>query len=127
LLAFVVIHGGVGGRGKVDALNDYVGPKVVDLTFFPNFVDVMRRILVQDNTRMSPVDMPQRHVPSCLPQVCSSTHKVLLAMMFFGSSNGGGSVSSNVRLGSIEVWRQLLALTSAENLRNGSDIFYLLG
>jgi hypothetical protein len=43
-----------------------VGPKVVDLPFFSDFIDGRRRVLVQDSTGISPIDVPQRHVASCV-------------------------------------------------------------
>ena len=41
-----------------------LGPEVVDLPFFSDFVDGRQQILVQDSTGTSPVDVPQRHVPA---------------------------------------------------------------
>jgi hypothetical protein len=43
-----------------------VGLEVVDLSLFVDLVDGMRRIRVQDSTRTSPVDVPQRYLPCYL-------------------------------------------------------------
>jgi hypothetical protein len=53
-LAFIIIRDDVGSWGDVVSLEWDVGPEVVDLPFFFDFVDRRRRILVQDNTGMSP-------------------------------------------------------------------------
>ena len=43
-LTFVAFHGGVDGRGEVDALEQgYVGPKIVDMSSYPDFVNEMLR------------------------------------------------------------------------------------
>jgi hypothetical protein len=60
-----------------------VGLKVVVLSLFSDSVDGMRWILVEDSMGMSPVDVPQRHVPCYLQRPCSSTHKVSLARTLF--------------------------------------------
>ena len=51
-----------------------------------------------------PVDVPQRHVPRCLQQACSSTHKVSLAMVLFWILQRWRlGVSSCVRLGGVGI------------------------
>ena len=54
-----------------------------------------------------PVDVPQRHVPCCVQQICSSTHKALLAMVLFWIFQWWRlDVSSSVRLGDVGVKRR---------------------
>jgi hypothetical protein len=49
-LAFIVIHDSAGARARWMLWSEDVGPEVVDLSSFHDFVDGMRRFLVQDNT-----------------------------------------------------------------------------
>jgi hypothetical protein len=58
-----------------------VDPEVVNLSFFSDFVDGRRRVLVQDSMGTSPIDVPQRRVPSCVQQAYSLTHKASVAML----------------------------------------------
>jgi hypothetical protein len=44
--AFVVIHDGVGGRARWMLWSEDIGQKLVDLSFFPDFVDEMLWIFV---------------------------------------------------------------------------------
>jgi hypothetical protein len=76
-----------------------------------------------------PVDVPQRHVPRCLQQACSSTHNAPLAMVLFWIWQWRRlGVSSNVRLdGGVGVWRWPLVSASAEKPRDSSEFFYPLG
>jgi hypothetical protein len=76
----------------------------------------------------SPVDVPQRHVPRCLQQACSSTQKALLAMVFLWIWQWWRlDVSSDVRLGGVGVWRQPLVSASAGKPRDGFVFCYPLG
>jgi hypothetical protein len=80
---------------------------MVVLLLFSDFVNGMQRILFQDSMGTSSVDVPQRHVPRCLQQACSSTHKAWLAMVVFWIWQWWRfGVSSKARLGGIEVWRR---------------------
>jgi hypothetical protein len=75
-----------------------------------------------------PVDVPQRHVSCCLQQTCSSTHKALLAMVLLWIWQWWRlDVSSNVCLNGVGCWRRPLASVSAENSKDSSIFFYLLG
>jgi hypothetical protein len=75
-----------------------------------------------------PVDVPQRHVPRCLQQTCSSTQKALLAMVLFWIWQWWRlDISSDVRLGDVGVWRRRPVLASAEKLRDDFIFFYPLG
>jgi hypothetical protein len=74
-----------------------------------------------------PVDMPQRHVPCYMQQVCSSTHKASLAMMLLWIWQWWRlGLSFNVRLGDVGVWRRPLVSASAGKPRDGSVFFYPL-
>jgi hypothetical protein len=53
-LAFVVIHCGVEGQGEVDAQERGCWSRGGASVILPDFIDRMRRILVQDSTRTSP-------------------------------------------------------------------------
>jgi hypothetical protein len=44
-------------------------------------------------TGRSPVDVSQRHMPHCVQQACSMTHKSLINNGAFLDCNGGGSVT----------------------------------
>jgi hypothetical protein len=46
--------------------NEDVGSEVVNMLFFSDFIDWRQWALVQDSTETSPVDVPQRHVSSCV-------------------------------------------------------------
>jgi hypothetical protein len=61
-----------------------VGPEVVDLPFFFEFVDGRRQVLVQESMRTFPgrrATASQQHVPRCMQQACSSTHKDSLVIV----------------------------------------------
>ena len=63
-----------------------------------------------------PVDVPQRHVPRCMQQACSSTHKASLAMLLFWILQWWRlGISSGVRLGGAGYGRRPLATVDAGN------------
>ena len=75
-----------------------------------------------------PVDVPQRHVPRCLQQACSSTHKASLAMVLFCILQWWRlGVSSCIRLGGTGVGRRPLATVVAGNPRDRFVVLDLLG
>ena len=74
-----------------------------------------------------PVDVPQRHVPRCVQQACSSTHKVLLAMMLSQILQWWRIGVSGVRLGGAGVGWRLLATAVAGNTRDRFVFLGLLG
>jgi hypothetical protein len=61
-LVFVVIHIGAGGRARWMLWSEDVGPEVVELSLILDFVDGMRRILVQGSMGTSP---DQRATVTC--------------------------------------------------------------
>jgi hypothetical protein len=90
--------------------NEDVGPEVVNLTFFSDFIDGRRRALVQDSTETSPVDVPQRHVPSCVQRACSSTHKASVAMVLSWIRQWWRlGISSGMRISGVGVGRSWTA------------------
>jgi hypothetical protein len=95
-----------------------VGSEVVDLSFFSDFVEGRRRILVQDNTGTS-LGRRATQVPCCVQLAYSSTHKASLAMVFAWIWQWWRlGVPSGVRLDGIGVGRRPLALVVAENPRD---------
>ncbi|KAK1615382.1 hypothetical protein QYE76_020899 [Lolium multiflorum] len=89
-LAFVVVHDGAGAGARWFFWSEDDGPEVVVMSFFFDFIDGRRRILVQDSTGTS---LGRRATTCASLLACSSTHKASLAMVLFGSCNGGGSAS----------------------------------
>jgi hypothetical protein len=62
-----------------------------------------------------PVGVPQRYVPRCLQQACSSTQKALLAMVLLWIWQWWRlDVSFDVHLGGVGVWRRPLVSAGAE-------------
>jgi hypothetical protein len=55
--------------------------KVVDMSFFSDFIDGRRQTLAQDNMGTSLGQHAQRHAPCCVQHACSSTHKASLSMV----------------------------------------------
>jgi hypothetical protein len=76
----------------------------------------------------SPVDVPQRHVPRCVQQAYSSTHKASLAMVLSRILQLWRlGVSSGVRLSGAGVGRRVLATAVAGNPRDCFVFLDLLG
>jgi hypothetical protein len=72
--------------------------------------------------------VPQRHVPRCLQQTYSSTHKASLAMVLLWIWQWWRlDVSSNERLDGVGCWRRPLVSASVEISKDSSVFFYLLG
>jgi hypothetical protein len=70
-----------------------VGPKVVDMALFLDFIDMMRWILVQERTGTSKSTC---HNDMCLTSCTGPVHQLTKhrwKWCLFGSINGGGSVS----------------------------------
>jgi hypothetical protein len=91
-----------------------VGSEVVDLSLFPDFVDRMRRILVQDSTGTSP------------SQRATKTYALLLvAGLFIDSQSlvGDGASSDLAMVEARRLFQRPLALASAGNSRDGSEFF----
>jgi hypothetical protein len=70
-LAFVVIHDDTEAGARWFFWSKDVGPDVVDRSFFPNFVDGRRRILVLDNTGTS----PGRHATTTCASLLALGHR----------------------------------------------------
>jgi hypothetical protein len=111
---------GIGARWMF--WSEDIGPEVVDMSLFPDFVDGMRWILLQARMGMSP---GRRAIATCALLVpagraYSSTHKASLAMVLLWIWQWWRlDVSSNVCLGGVGAWRRPLVSASAENPRNG--------
>jgi hypothetical protein len=74
-----------------------------------------------------PVDVPQRQVPRCLQQACSSTQKVLFAMVLLWIWQWWRlGISFDVHLGGVGVWRRPLVSASAGKSRDGFVFFHPL-
>jgi hypothetical protein len=102
--------------------------EVVDLSFFPDFVDGRRQILVQDSTGCPPVDVPHRHVSRCIHRSCSSTHKASLAMVLSRILHWWRfDVSYGVYLSSAGGGRRPLATVVGENPRDRFVFLDLIG
>jgi hypothetical protein len=54
---------------------------VVDLALFPDFIDGMRQILVQDSTGTTPDQRAKVKCALLLAGACSSTYKASMAMV----------------------------------------------
>jgi hypothetical protein len=96
----------------------------VDLLFFPDFIDEIRWILVQDSAGTS---RSTCHIDICLA-TCSgllidSQASLAIMLLRIGQWWRCG-VSFDVRLGGVGFWRQLLVSASAGNTMNGSEFFY---
>jgi hypothetical protein len=124
----VVIRDGAGGRGRWFFWSKEVGPEVVDLSFFSDFVDGRLQILVQDSTGM----FLGRRATS----ICVSLHA---AGLFIDSQSlfGDGAfsdlawwrlnVSFGICLDDAGVGRRPLAMVVAENPRDRFVFLDLLG
>jgi hypothetical protein len=103
------------------------GPKVEDLALFPDFVDGMWWIWIQDSTGTSP---GRRATATCASLFAAGLFIDLQSLFGDGAFldlSWRFDVSSNRRLGVGEGWRRPLVSTSAANPRDSSVFFYLLG
>jgi hypothetical protein len=63
-----------------------------------------------------PIDVPERHIPSCVPKVCSSTHKASMAMVLSWIRQWWRlDIFFGVRLDGVGVGRRPMALVVAGN------------
>jgi hypothetical protein len=70
-----------------------VGPEVVDLPFFSDFIDGRRQILVQESTRTSLGRRARCHIDMCVDWPVHRLTKPLCLWCFLGSCIAGGWAS----------------------------------
>jgi hypothetical protein len=114
----------LGARARRLLWSKEVGPEVMDLSLFSNFIDRMRQILVQ--VKHGDASQSMCHNDMCFAACSEPVHRltVSLAMMLLWIRQWWRlDVSYNVRLGGIGVWRRPLASASAGSPRGWFWIF----
>jgi hypothetical protein len=115
----------LGARERWMLWSEDVGPEMLDLLLFPDFVNEMRWWSIATRGR-PPISVPHRHVSCCLQCAYSSTHEDSLVMVLHWIWRWWTcGISFNVRLGGAKFCRWPLDSANANTPRDGS-VFIIL-